>query len=246
MISLNPELVFSLKNFHVTNTMTATLLTDAVVLFFVFYLYKKISVRPGKLQNVVEIIFDYFYTITKDVTKDVAGNRGLNIFTWFMSFFIFILISNFLGLLPGYSTFGMFEHGKLAPFLRAPTSDLNMTLGLAIVSLIATHALSIKYIGIKEYLKRFFSFSPLLLFVGLLELVSEFTKLISFSFRLFGNIFAGEIVLSKVSSFLPFVAPLPFLMLEMIVAVVQALVFAMLTMVFMSILSTPHSEQGGH
>jgi F-type H+-transporting ATPase subunit a len=104
----------------------------------------------------------------------------------------------------------------------------------------------VRYLGIKSYLKRFFSLSPILLFVGLLELVSELTKLISFSFRLFGNIFAGEVVLGRVAALTSYVVPIPFLLLEMIVAVVQALVFAMLTMVFMSILTEPHPEGGEH
>ena len=101
----------------------------------------------------------------------------------------------------------------------------------------------IKYVGIKDYLKRFFSFNPVFLFVGILELVGEFTKLFSLSFRLFGNIFAGEVVLSTISSLFAFIVPIPFLLLETIVALVQALVFAMLTMAFMSILTTPHSEE---
>ena len=89
------------------------------------------------------------------------------------------------------------------------------------------------------------SFNPILLFVGILELVSEFTKLISLSFRLFGNIYAGEVVLVTISSLAAFIAPIPFLLLESIVALVQALVFAMLTMVFMSILIKPHHAEGG-
>lgn len=97
--------------------------------------------------------------------------------------------------------------------------------------------------GIKGYLKKFFNFSnPILFFVGILEIVSEFSKVISFSFRLFGNIFAGEIVLLTVSSIFAFLFPLPFLLLEVIVGFVQALVFAMLTMSFMAILTTPHHD----
>ena len=88
--------------------------------------------------------------------------------------------------------------------------------------------------------------NPIFLFVGILELVSEVTKVISLSFRLFGNIYAGEVVLHTISSLFAFVAPIPFLLLESIVALVQALVFSMLTMVFMTILITPHSEGGEH
>src|SRR3990167_2422887 len=151
---------------------------------------------------------------------------------------------------PGFGTIGFFqeEHGKevFIPILRAVTSDFNATFALAIISLVATHILSIKYNGIFSYLKRFFSLNPIFLFVGILELVSEVTKVISLSFRLFGNIYAGEVVLHTISSLFAFVAPIPFLLLESIVALVQALVFSMLTMVFMTILITPHSEGGEH
>jgi F-type H+-transporting ATPase subunit a len=103
--------------------------------------------------------------------------------------------------------------------------------------------LSIKALGIKQYLGKFFSLNPILLFVGLLEIVSEFTKIISLSFRLFGNIFAGEVVLATISSLFAFVAPIPFMLLEVLVGLVQALVFAMLTMVFMSVMMTSHHDE---
>jgi len=108
--------------------------------------------------------------------------------------------------------------------------------------LVATHLMSIKALGIKEYISHFISLSPILLFVGILEIISEITKLVSLSFRLFGNIYAGEVVLETISHIFAFIFPLPFLMLEAIVGFVQALIFAMLTMVFMVILTTPHSE----
>jgi F-type H+-transporting ATPase subunit a len=103
--------------------------------------------------------------------------------------------------------------------------------------------MSITTIGIKDYIGRFISLNPIYLFVGLLEIVSEITKVISLSFRLFGNIFAGEIVLGTVSTIFAFIFPLPFLMLEVIVGLIQALVFGMLTMAFMAILTTPHHEE---
>jgi len=103
--------------------------------------------------------------------------------------------------------------------------------------------LSIKKLGFKEYLGRFFSINPILLFVGVLEIVSEFTKIISLSFRLFGNIFAGEVVLGTISKLFAFVFPVPFIFLEIIVGLVQALVFSMLTMAFMSVLMTSHHEE---
>ena len=243
MVPLGSELLFRISNFRFTDTVSATLLTDAVILLVVFLVYKHISLRPGKLQNIMEIVIDYFYSMT----KEIAGDRAAAIFPWFMSFFLFIVFANLLGLMPGYSALGLRDGKELIPIFRTPTSDLNLTLALAIISLVATHYLALKFIGVKHYLKHFFSISPILLFIGLLEIMSELTKLISFSFRLYGNIFAGEVVLSRVSTlFSPFIAPLPFILLEFIVAVVQAFIFAMLTMVFMSMLSAPQSEGGGH
>lgn len=129
---------------------------------------------------------------------------------------------------------------SFVPLLRGATSDINVTLALAIISVVATHMLSIQVTGIKDYLGRYFSLNPINLYVGLLELVAEVTKIISLSFRLFGNIFAGEIALLTISKLVAFVAPLPFLLLESIVSVVQALVFSVLTLVFMAVLTTPH------
>lgn len=243
MISFEPETIFYLLGFKVTNTIIATVIVDLILLFFVYSLRRKFSNYPKGLQNIFEMVIEYFYTLC----EQIAGSRAKSIFPWFATFFVYILVANTIGLLPGFGTIGIYENtdkvNKFVPLLRAATSDFNTTFALAVVSLFATHALSIKYIGVKSYLKRFFSLSPVFLFVGLLELVGEFTKLFSLSFRLFGNIFAGEIVLSTIFSIFAFIAPIPFLLLESIVALVQALVFAMLTMAFMSILTTSHTEE---
>lgn len=242
-----PEVLFGIFGFNITNTLLTTLLTDAVLLLLVFLIVKNLKLVPSPLQNIAEIGISTAY----DFTEQISGKFSKSIFPWFASFFIFIFFANILGLLPGFGSIGFFhegEHGKeLTPMLRAVTSDFNATLALAVISVVATHALSIKYNGVKNYLSRFFSLNPIFLFVGILELISEATKLFSLSFRLFGNIYAGEVVLHTVSSIFAFIAPIPFLLLESIVAVVQALVFSLLTMVFMAILVSPaHSEGGEH
>lgn len=244
---LAPEIITTIAGFPVTNTVVGTLITDAILLSLVFIVYKSLSLVPkSKLQSLAEYTIESFYNLT----HDIAGARAKSIFPYFAAFFIFILFSNIIGLFPGVGSIGIpnphAEHGGLISFVKPATSDFNTTLALATISLIATHAMAIRYTGIKDYLSRFFSLNPILLFVGILELVSEITKLFSLSFRLFGNIFAGEVVLSTVSGLVAFIAPIPFLMLESIVALVQALVFAMLTMVFMSILTTPHHSNETH
>jgi F-type H+-transporting ATPase subunit a len=239
MTSFAPETIFHIGAFPVTNTILDTLLVDAVIIWGIFYLNKKISLVPNNpFQNAVESIVEMFYGLTESIAQKTAAK----IFPYFMSFFIFILLINWSSLIPGVGTIGIREHGELIPLFRGATSDLNMTLGLALISAIATHAMSIKTVGIKDYLSRYFSFNPINLFVGILEIISEVTKVISLSFRLFGNIYAGEVVILTVSSIFAFIFPLPFLLLEIIVGLVQALVFAMLTMVFMAILTTSHNE----
>lgn len=240
MTSLVAEPVFFLGKLPITNAIIDTLIVDGAIIGLAYYLKKNISLIPGKLQSLIEILFTTFYGLIESVAQD----RAKKIFPFFMSFFIFILLINWSGLIPGVGSIGFFhetEHKKeLIPLIRSANSDFNMTLALAIVSAFATHILSIRTIGIKEYLGRYFSLNPVNLYVGLLELIGEITKVISLSFRLFGNIFAGEVVILTVSGIFAFLFPIPFLLLEIIVGFVQALVFSMLTMAFMAILTTPH------
>jgi len=240
MVSFAAEPIFSVGSFKFTNALLDTFLIDAIIISVCLYVNKNIKLIPGKLQNGIEYMTETLYGLT----ESVAAERTAKIFPYFMSFFLFILLINWSGLIPGVGTIGFFHEveGKkeLIPLIRAASSDLNMTLGLALVSLVATHVMSINTVGIKDYLSRYFSLNPIFLYVGILEIIGEITKVISLSFRLFGNIFAGEVVLSTVSSIFAFIFPLPFMLLEVIVGLVQALVFSMLTMAFMAVLTTPH------
>jgi F-type H+-transporting ATPase subunit a len=246
MAEFAPEVLFHIGSFPITNTIINTLFVDGILVGTATFVGTHIKKIPGKLQNLLELVISTFY----DLTESVAGKNAVKIFPWFMSFFLFILLANWSGLLPGANSIGLKEmiDGKtdIISFFRNTTSDLNTTLGLAIISLVMTHYLSIKTIGFKEYISRFLSFNPIFLFVGILELISEFTKIVSLSFRLFGNIFAGEVVLKTVSGIFAFLFPLPFMFLEIIVGLVQALVFGMLTMVFMSVMMTPHHTDEHH
>jgi len=243
MAQLAPETLITIANFPITNTLLDTLAVDVLLIGSVVWLKKHMAIIPNKFQNLMEYVIDSFYNLT----ESISGKNAPAIFPFFMSFFLFILIGNWLGLFPGFGTVGFFEHveGKteLVPLLRNFTSDFNATFALALISLVSTHILAIRAIGVGQYLGRYFSLNPVMLFVGILEIISEITKVISLSFRLFGNIFAGEIVLSTVSNLFAFVFPVPFLLLETIVGLVQALVFSMLTMAFMSILMTPHHAE---
>lgn len=238
MISFSSEVIAHIGFFRITNSFLNILLVDFILVMLVLTVRNKLSLIPGLLQNSVEFLIEGFYNLTESISNKNAGK----IFPFFITFFLFILIVNWSGLIPGVGTIGFFEDKKLIPVLRSGTSDLNVTLGLALVSAVATHVLSIKTLGIKSYLVRYFSVNPINLFIGILEIISEITKVISLSFRLFGNIFAGEVVLATTSSMIAFLFPIPFLLLEIIIGFVQALVFSMLTMTFMAILTTPYHE----
>lgn len=243
MASFAAEPIFFVAKFPVTNTLIHTFIVDAIFISGIFYLRKRLNDIPGFFQNAFELLTETFYSLT----ESIAGSRAAKIFPYFISFFLFILVANWTSLIPGFGTIGFWEvhdHEKvLVPFIRGATSDINVTLALALISVAATHMLSVKTVGIKDYLSRYFSLNPINLFIGILEIISEITKIISLSFRLFGNIFAGEVVLLTVSTMFAFLFPIPFLMLEIIVGLVQALVFSMLTMVFMAVLTTSHNAE---
>lgn len=233
------EAVFTVAGIGITNTLLATLVVDAVILLVVFAVRRRLSAVPGKLQSLAEGIIDYLHT----TTEQVAGSRTAMIFPWVAIFFIYIALSNLIGLLPGFGTIGFHREKGFMPLLQVSTADLNLTLALAVVSVVATNVLAIRTLGLGTYLKRFFALNPLLLFVGLLELLQEVTKLITFSFRLFGNISAGEAVLGTMSSLVAFIVPVPFLAFEILVAVIQGMIFALLTLAFMTILTEPHHKE---
>lgn len=239
MASLSAETLFHIGPFNVTNTVVDTILVDILLISLALYVYKKHTLVPGFFQGIIEMLIDTFYTMT----QSVAGERTKKIFPYVMTFFFFILLANWTGLLPIVTAIGVYHGKELVPFVRSASTDLNFTFALAVISLVATHTLSIKTLGIKDYLSRFFSLSPLLLAIGLLELILEFAKIVSFSFRLFGNIFVGKVMLLSATSLFAFILPIPILFYEFFVGFVQAAIFALLTMAFMTILSTSHNAE---
>ncbi len=244
-ISIAAEPLFYISSFPVTNTIIVTLFVSLLIIAASAILQSRVRLIPKGFQNVVESILEALLNLVDSVTQDRCQTRRF--FPLVATIFIFVILSNWVEVLPGLGTIGLREthEGKeiLVPFLRSGSADLNMTLALAIVSVMAAQVLGIAAIGLGKYAGKFFV-SPFRkpyfvgTFVGLLELVSEFAKLISFSFRLFGNIFAGEVLLMVMLFLAPYIVPLPFLMLELFVGFVQALVFAMLTLVFLKMAAT--------
>lgn len=189
---------------------------------------------PGKFQCLVEALIEGMASFMTTVTGD--KDKTKKFFPLVATLFIFILISNWLGILPGVGSIGLVEHEEFIPLFRSTNSDINMTLALSIISVAATQIFGIAMVGFSHHFSRFISIKgPIQFFTGILELIAEIAKVISFSFRLFGNIFAGEVLLMVIFFLVPVIVPLPFLFLEIFVGFIQALVFAMLTLVFLTV-----------
>lgn len=239
-ISLAAEKVFQVGSFPVTNTLIASSLTVLTLGGLTLALRRPLRLVPRGFQNLLEAVVEQLLKLMDSVTCDRRLSKRF--FPLVATLFLFILVSNWLGLLPGFGTIGVREvhDGQLVlvPLLRSVNADLNFTLALAIISVLATQIIGIALLGVVKFSRRYFVNplkSPFLSIVGILELFSEVAKLISFSFRLFGNIFAGEVLLVVISSLLPFLAPLPFYFLEIFVGLIQAFIFAVLTLVFLRV-----------
>jgi F-type H+-transporting ATPase subunit a len=241
-ISLAAETVGHLFGVPITNGLLTTWIGMAAVVTLSFLATRNLVLVPGKGQLVAEILIGGLHSLFASVMK----SQVKQFFPLLATLFIFILSLNWVGLLPGVGTIGFREmkEGQTAfvPLFRAGTADLNTTLALALIAIVVIQIVGFRTLG-TSYAKKFINLtSPIYFFVGILELVSEFSKVISFAFRLFGNIFAGEVLLTVIAFLIPIIAPIPFLGLELFVGIIQALVFSMLTSVFLLNATAAHNE----
>jgi len=243
-IAFFPEKLIEIYGVPISNTIVMSWLAMAFLISVSFLLKGRLRPVPGKIQGVAEVMIEGMESFMTTVTGDKEKTRKF--FPLIATFFLFILLSNWMGILPGVGSVGLWEtgeHGRvLVPLFRSANSDINTTMALAIISVMATQIFGIALVGFFKYASRFISFKgPIDFFVGILELLAETAKIISFSFRLFGNVFAGEVLLMVIFFLVPLVIPLPFLFLEVFVGFIQALVFSMLTLVFLTV-----ATQKGH
>ena len=258
---------------HIPNSILGTLITDLILIVGAAVGTKHIRARrpealvPRGAQNVVEWVFEGL----SGLLQDVLGQRAKRMAPLLITFFIFILLANWIELFPGFESVGLVEHveggeghhfqdmglfqllthepgdSTLIPFLRAANTDLNVPLALALVSVFMIQVYAVQEKG-WAYFNRFINIHALTsgpmgimdFVVGLLEGMSEITKVISFAFRLFGNIFAGMVLLAVISSLVPFLAPVVFYLLEVFVGFIQAFVFMMLTAAFIAVATAEH------
>ncbi|NTV30572.1 F0F1 ATP synthase subunit A [candidate division WWE3 bacterium] len=228
------EKLTEILGFPITNSLLTTGVVSLLIIILAFSLKSTLSIVPSKFQLVTEMITGWMY----QTAKSISVSHVDEFFPIAMTLFVFILFSNWFGLLPGISGIGINiqNHGstEFVPLFRAATTDINTTIALSLLVFIAVQYYGIRNAGFRGYISRFITFSsPINFYVGILELISEFSKTISLAFRLFGNIFAGEVLLTVISFLLPYIVPLPFTVLELFVGFIQAIVFAMLALVYM-------------
>jgi F-type H+-transporting ATPase subunit a len=293
-----------IAGFHITNTMIATWAAIVLLVVVSYFATRRLSDVPRGLQNVVEVIIEGFLGLAESVAGPEKGRRFLPLV---LTIFIFVVVSNWLGILPGFGTIGRVETveevvhhaeekaedegghadlskikvqvfegdgpvaylpfgsieneitaeeyeehgveegkqaGVLVPFLRSANTDVNTTLAIALVAMFMVHVWGFTSLGIFGHIGKFINLKagPIGLFVGVLEAISEVARVISFTFRLFGNIFAGEVLLIAIAFLLPLIGIIPFLGLELFVGLIQAFIFSMLTLVFATMATVSHAE----
>lgn len=255
-VSISAEPVAEVAGLTISNSIVTSLLVSFLLIIFALYFRSRFQKtnRPAGLQNVVELIIEALYNFVHSITED--KKKTLLFFPWIATFFLFIMLNNYFGLLPGVGSIfvaspeiAVVETAEAAghaaatvPLFRAGTADLNTTIALALISVFLTQFFGVSQLGL-TYFKKFFNFSGVIpAFVGILELIAECAKIVSFAFRLFGNIFAGEVLLAVITYLAKLVLPMPFYALEIFVGFIQALIFAMLSLIFFNLATKHHQE----
>ncbi len=232
--------------FPVTNTLIVTWITILLIVGIFFAAARRPNIVPKPIQNLVEWVVESLLNLCEEVAGKENGRR---FFPWVATIFIFVLFANWWEVVPGIESKFLTgaSSAKITPWFRPPSTDLNLTIAIALVSVVMTQVYGFRRLGMKEHLGKYLNFrgGPIGLFVGLLEAILELMRLVSFSFRLFGNLFAGDVLLLVMAFLVPFVGATAFYFLEVFVGFIQAFVFALLTLVFMTLSVTP-GEHGEH
>lgn len=243
-IALAAEHLTEIFGIPITNTLITSWAVMVLLVGLTFLIRKRIAMVPGKVQLLLELVVDFILNYIEQTLGD--KKLALKYFPLLMTLFLFIFISNILEFTPGIGSVGFFSgvgeahaSGGFTPLFRSVNTDLNVTFALTLIVFAVIEISGIVLIGFFKYFKRFFNFSSVMgFFIGIIEFFSELARLISFSFRLFGNIFAGEVMIVVIVFFVPFVVPVPFMLFEVFVGFMQAAIFSLLTLFFIKIAIT--------
>ena len=260
--TLYAEPIAHIGSFTVTNALFTSWVSVVILIILAVIIRLKIKQIPKGIQN----LFEYIIEGAESLADQVTGSRKITekAFPIVFAVFLIVLINNWLGILPlgGIGFVEVTEHGKtFIPLFRSGTADINGTLPLAILSVLGANLFGILSIGLWKTINKYVNLkalgeiftkirkdpmvlmtAPIMFFVSALELIGECAKIASLSFRLFGNIFAGEVLLASMGAIIAYILPTPFLLLEVFVGIIQAFIFAILTLVYYTIASQDHDE----
>jgi F-type H+-transporting ATPase subunit a len=266
-VNLPPEQLWHVGSFPITNTMLAAWFTIVVLGVLCFFATRRMELIPRGLQNVMEALVEGLANFIDSVAGEENGRR---FFPVLATIFIFVLANAWLSMLPGFMSIG-FEHemeGHMAivPFFRGANTDINVPLALALVSFVFVEYWGFRTHGFRSYTRKFVNVGRSLggmknvlrgrikqgvggllsglidIFVGFVEFISELIRVLSFSFRLFGNMTAGEILIFSLIFLLPWLVVIPFYGLELFLGFIQALIFCGLSLVFVVMAVSSHNE----
>jgi F-type H+-transporting ATPase subunit a len=267
-IQLAAEPIAKVGPLTISNTLLSSWLATLLLVVIALYARRKLvdAPKPYSLQNIVETVIEMLY----DAIEAVVGAKAKQFFPVVGTFFFFILASNWLTLFPGFGSIGFWEkiddQRIFVPLLRGPNTDLNTTVALAVCSVISAQVYGVRALGLAEYGSRFFAVDSFIdffrqlftkgrfriglifqgildSFIGLLELFDQLTRVLSFAFRLFGNIFGGEVLLIIIAFLAPYVASIPFLILELFGGFIQAFIFTVLSATFFGQATSDHDGE---
>lgn len=251
---IEPEVITHLWGIPLTNTFFLILLIILLLVLFAYLYVRKFTIIPNKVQNMAEVMYEGML----DLVQQITGNSGRaeKIFPLIGALFVFIGIANIIGLIPGITSF---TYGGEMSLFRTPTADFNTTLGLALAMVLLIQVASIRDYGILGYIGRFVRVKELIqgfkkgikegfiafieFLIGFLDIIAECAKVISLSFRLFGNMLAGEIIAILILGAFAFVLPALWLSLNLLFAFVQAIVFGALVAAYYSLSVKEESEK---
>lgn len=240
-ISLVAEQLGEFLGLPITNTLLMSWVVLAVLTAIGFLVGRGARIVPGRFQTLFEIAFEYVYDYIAETLE--SREMARKFFPLLVTIFLFVSTANLLEFIPGVGSVGFFEtDGGFIPLLRSMNTDLNMTLSLSIIAFAVIEITGVLTIGVWKYAGKFVNFhSGMGFLIGIIDLVSEIARLISFSFRLFGNIFAGEVLILVIGYFVPYILPVPLMAFEVFVGFIQAIIFSLLTLFFIKLaVAEPH------
>ncbi len=240
-VILAPEQIGTLFGIPITNTLLMSWVVMALLVVVAILIGKKLKLTPSRPQVLFEWLVEFVYNYIAEILE--SRDLARRFFPYLCTIFLFVFTSNLIEFTPGIGSLGLVHGSEFVPLLRSVNTDLNVTLMLAILSFLVIEITGIVIIGAAKYGGKFVNFHGGFIgfIVGFIQLFSELARIVAFSFRLFGNVFAGEVLILVVIYFLPLVAPVPVMMFELFVGFVQAAIFALLTLFFIKLAITePH------